>query len=154
MKTLALGRAALAAYDFGFLEDRYSSDYPNHAPAFDRYTEELRKFLELPLHCDGPLAAMSNGVDALWHTFINHTPQYAAFCDDVYGEFLHHQPRSEKFPVPVEAISNTYTLFPKIFGPMGDTWFEDIPPAHVIAVRNGQVPSAVQQLKWSGWPGR
>jgi len=156
MKALALHQnsATIAAYDFEYLRERYTDEHPQFAAHFDRYCDELRKFLELPLHCDGPLAAMSHGVDALWHLFITHTPQYAEFCDQVYGEYLHHQPRSPQYPVPTAAISNFYMVYPEVFGPVPDTWFEDIPPAHVAAVKMGQVPAALEQHKWSGWPGR
>lgn len=139
--------------DFGFLRERYTDDFPQYADRFDEAVQELRKFLALPKTSDGPLAAMSHAVDGLWHTFIVHTPQYAQFCDANYGRFLHHQPRSDTYPVPVEAISNFYVDYPKRFGAVPDIWFEDIPPAHVAAVALGQVPSAVRQLKWSGWPG-
>lgn len=141
-------------YDFGFLKDRFEDDYPHFAGRFDEAVIELKKFLSLPLTSDGPLAAMSHCVDALWHTFIQHTPQYMAFGQEMYGRnYLHHQPRSQHYPVPVSAISNFYTDYPKQFGPVPDIWFEDIPPAHVIAVSQGQVPLDVQNLKWSGWPG-
>jgi hypothetical protein len=31
-------------------------------------------------------------VDAGWHDFLEHTEDYAAFCMDVAGEFIHHRP--------------------------------------------------------------
>jgi hypothetical protein len=143
----------LQTYDFGYLRERYADEHPEYAHRFDDVVAELRKFLALPKTCDGPLAVMSHAVDGLWHTFINHTPQYAEFCEANYGRFLHHQPRSATYPVPVAAISNFYLTYPKVHGDVPDVWFEDIPPAHVAAVALGQVPSAVQQLKWSGWTG-
>lgn len=154
MKSVTEGRAALTAYDFSFLYPQYKTDYPNYDRGVNLYASELRKFLELPLHFGGPLAAMNHGVDKLWHTFIIHTPQYAEFCDEVYGEFLHHQPRSERFPVPAEAISNFYIEYPQHFVRVPDVWFENIPRAHVAAVALGQVPEEVRRLRWSGWPGR
>jgi hypothetical protein len=33
-------------------------------------------------------------VDDLWHEFVLHTADYAAFCDAALGRFLHHQPES------------------------------------------------------------
>jgi len=31
-------------------------------------------------------------LDEMWHTFVLFTREYAAYCDRVYGEFLHHAP--------------------------------------------------------------
>lgn len=31
-------------------------------------------------------------VDAAWHTFVLHTKQYAEFCQERYGRFIHHNP--------------------------------------------------------------
>lgn len=33
-------------------------------------------------------------IDAAWHEFILYTKDYAAFCDKMFGRFLHHVPRS------------------------------------------------------------
>lgn len=140
-------------FDFETLRGRYCEEHPEYAHRFDEAVAELKKFLAMPNHCAGPLAAMSHAVDGLWHTFIQHTPQYADFCDVSYGQFLHHQPRSAAYPVPTSAISNFYIDYPKIHGPVPDIWFEDIPEAHIAAVALGQVPADVQQLRWSGWPG-
>lgn len=143
----------LDGYDFGFLRPRYTNDFPQFAHRFDEVVANLRKFLTLPQTMGVPLAVMSHAVDGLWHEFIVHTPQYTEFCATNYGEYLHHQPRSETYPVPVEAIRNFYLEYPRYYGKVPDIWFEDIPPAYVAAVALGQVPAAVQQLRWSGWPG-
>jgi hypothetical protein len=42
---------------------------------------------------DGQVVGMpSRAVDEAWHGFILCTARYAKFCDDAYGEFLHHHP--------------------------------------------------------------
>jgi hypothetical protein len=33
-------------------------------------------------------------VDDMWHKFLLHTRDYAAFCDAAFGRFLHHEPES------------------------------------------------------------
>ena len=141
-------------YDFGFLADRFAADHPAYAARFGEYTLELGKFLQLPLLCDGPLAAMSEGVDGVWHDFIVHTPQYRDFCQEVYGGYLQHQPRSALHPVPIAAISNFYTLYPQFFGPVPEIWFENIPTQCIEQIARGEVPEEVQLLRWSGWPGK
>src|SRR3569832_2225713 len=36
--------------------------------------------------------AVSDAIDPFWHAHILHTRRYAAFCQDVYGQFIHHAP--------------------------------------------------------------
>lgn len=31
-------------------------------------------------------------IDEMWHTFILLTKDYAAFCQQYFGEFMHHEP--------------------------------------------------------------
>lgn len=147
-------RERLVLYDLSFLAERFAADFPAYADRFGECERELRRFLELPIRFDGPLACMSHGVDGLWHTFVNHTPQYVPFCDAVYDKYLDHQPRSDQFPVPLEAISNFYRQYPHYFGAVPDIWFEDIPEHERDAVRRGEEPPGLLYLRWSGWPGR
>lgn len=142
-----------ANFDFDTLRERYEDEHPEYAHRFDEVVRELKRFLAMPHSSSGPLAAMSHAVDGLWHEFINHTPQYARFCEDTFGRFLHHQPRSASYPVPTAAISNFYRDYPALYGETPAIWFEDIPSAHVAAVAMGQVPDDVRSLRWSGWPG-
>ena len=44
------------------VEQGLANSYP---PEVRHNAEEFRKFLELPLHVNGPLACMSNGIDAV-----------------------------------------------------------------------------------------
>jgi hypothetical protein len=37
-------------------------------------------------------------VDDMWHEFLLHTRDYAAFCDAAFGRFLHHEPESAMSP--------------------------------------------------------
>lgn len=151
---LSASRAYLAQYDFSFLKERFEDEHPEYAGRSAELTEELRKFLWLPCIHDGPLAAMSHGVDGQWHVFQVHTPQYREFCERVYGRSLDHQPRSERFPVPPAAISNFYAdAYPKEYGAVPKVWLEDIPEGAIPALLKGGVPEAVLALKWSGWPG-
>lgn len=36
--------------------------------------------------------------DDMWHEFLLHTRDYAAFCDAAFGQFLHHEPESTMSP--------------------------------------------------------
>lgn len=54
---------------------------------------------------DGHLAP-SPLVDVGWHAFLIHTREYAEFCRDVAGQFLHHVPDDPDTPsTPVSAAT-------------------------------------------------
>lgn len=52
---------------------------------------ELFDFLDAAAGTGAPQRP-SPAIDQAWHTFILHTRDYAAFCQDRYGRFIHHIP--------------------------------------------------------------
>jgi hypothetical protein len=56
-----------------------------------RWFVELVRFLDACDEAALPLAP-SKKVDRAWHEFVLHTRDYAAFCEERYGRFLHHDP--------------------------------------------------------------
>lgn len=142
----------LLAYDFSFLEDRFVEKFPRWRDSFPEIQRELKRFFFLTRETDKPLAVLSAKVDELWHLFILHTPQYSQFCNDLFNEFIHHQPHNPRTPVPPEAILNFYDLYPKTFRELPGLWSEDI-EEHILAIRQGRCPYELQ-FQWSGWTGR
>jgi hypothetical protein len=54
--------------------------------------EQLRLYFRVCLNKQPKWVAMpSRVVDVCWHSFICDTRQYQQFCDDVFGNFLHHE---------------------------------------------------------------
>lgn len=53
--------------------------------------EEMKKFLYLCATNDGSMAPPED-IDEIWHNFILYTGDYADFCLNTVGMFLHHQP--------------------------------------------------------------
>jgi hypothetical protein len=49
-------------------------------------------------HPKANLSMPSVVVDDLWHEFVLHTREYAAFCETALGRFLHHVPESAMSP--------------------------------------------------------
>ncbi|NHC15622.1 glycine-rich domain-containing protein [Motilibacter deserti] len=55
----------------------------------------LRQWFRLAARAPGAARAMPSPlVDDLWHELVLHTRDYADFCSDVLGRFLHHVPES------------------------------------------------------------
>lgn len=67
--------------------------------------EQLRLYLSICWKKKPRKVVMpSKLVDTCWHIFITDTRCYQQFCDDVFGHFLHHEPRVEVcLPLEVEA---------------------------------------------------
>lgn len=142
----------LLVYDLSFLQDRMGEKFPKWKSSFPEIQRELKRFFFLTSETDKPLAVLSAKVDELWHLFILHTPQYSQFCNDLFREYIHHQPHNPSTPVPPEAILNFYDLYPKTFGELPKVWSEDIEP-HMSEIRQGRCPADLQ-FQWSGWTGR
>jgi hypothetical protein len=54
--------------------------------------EQLRLYFRVCLNKQPKRVAMpSRLVDVCWHSFICDTRQYKQFCDDIFGDFLHHE---------------------------------------------------------------
>jgi hypothetical protein len=61
--------------------------------AFARDVErELRRYLILCALYPRRSIPMHGPVDQLWHTFLTFTHDYAEFCRQVAGRFIHHRP--------------------------------------------------------------
>lgn len=89
----------------------------------DEVVTEYRKFLGLVLLGNGGLAMTSEKVDEVWHNHILFTRDYADFCDDVFGGYLHHMPNTSFTPITPgggkrfrEAYRQTYGEVPMIWG--------------------------------------
>ncbi|MGW2563178.1 glycine-rich domain-containing protein [Streptomyces sp. NPDC001514] len=63
-------------------------------PTARRIVAQTAAFLAAGVH-SGQELAPSELVDIGWHTFILHTVDYAAFCQQIAGRFIHHVPEPQ-----------------------------------------------------------
>jgi hypothetical protein len=71
---------------------RYTEEQRLPAEVVREHERELKRYLVLcALDAEGAYG-MNGPVDELWHTFITFTRDYARFCDEVAGRFIHHVP--------------------------------------------------------------
>jgi len=62
-------------------------------------------------------------VDLGWHHFILHTQDYAKFCADCFGRFIHHEPGSAFMASPSRLdLAATVALAEGVFGPLSRNW--------------------------------
>lgn len=85
-------RALVPEQLFDQLVERIVRDEDMARPLATRIMDQALAFLAAcATDHDQPLAP-SSLVDIGWHTFLLHTRAYAAFCHQVAGRFLHHEP--------------------------------------------------------------
>src|SRR3954447_23969374 len=71
---------------------RYMDEQQLPAEVAREHERELKRYLTLCALYPDSAFGMAGPVDELWHTFITFTLDYARFCDQVAGRFIHHVP--------------------------------------------------------------
>lgn len=81
--------------------------------------EETKKFLILCSLRSGSALSPSKWIDRMWHRFLLHTREYAAFCQQL-GGFVHHQPAEAPQPGQVE---RTCTAMVDLYGSIDERFW-------------------------------
>ncbi|MFJ6645757.1 glycine-rich domain-containing protein [Streptomyces sp. NPDC091290] len=83
------------------LARRITADHPEITEATARrIVGQAAAFIAASGHQPGQSLAPSKLVDYGWHAFILHTVDYARFCQQVVGRFVHHVPTGEDDETP------------------------------------------------------
>lgn len=61
-------------------------------------------------------------IDNAWHHFILFTEDYAAFCDNYFGRFIHHRPATSRDVMPGDLAVKTRALAEKLYGELSLNW--------------------------------
>lgn len=80
----------------------------------------LKQYYALATVNSNNMHAVSAIVDPYWHSHVLHTKNYAKFCDDAIGYFMHHDPLDEDDTQKVKLVEGLYgytlgildTIFP------------------------------------------
>jgi len=92
---------AVDAYEFPFsVRQRVRLKHPDLQAEHTALVETaLRRWFRLLARRPSVRLSMPSVlVDDMWHEFLLHTRDYAAFCDAAFGQFLHHEPESTMTP--------------------------------------------------------
>ncbi len=82
----------ISLFDFAKVTDRYVKDSKVSTQEVAETLLELKRWFTLcALHPEKSYAT-GGKVDEMWHTFILFTKDYARFCQDIVGAFIHHSP--------------------------------------------------------------
>ncbi|OHV21298.1 hypothetical protein BBK14_27040 [Parafrankia soli] len=99
------GRFLVRPALFDWLVDRVAADteVAGDRDLATRIVDQALAFLAASATSPRTLAP-SRLVDVGWHTFLLHTREYAAWCDQVAGRFLHHIP-ADPADAPIDAVA-------------------------------------------------
>lgn len=82
----------ISTFDFGKVVQKYIKDYKVSIDTANDVLLELKRWFTLcVLHPEKPYVPGVK-VDPMWHIFILFTKDYARFCQETVGWFIHHQP--------------------------------------------------------------
>lgn len=93
-------KTALMNYKNKHVIERYCNEYNKPIKYGDELFEQLMKWLyasyKLQRSNAPPLMLQDLlAIDLMWHTFILFTKDYASFCYQHFGYFIHHIPKTE-----------------------------------------------------------
>lgn len=94
---------------------RLSAEYNWDNEFVDSAIDEYYRFIQL--HVTYPSETIVPGivVDKVWHDHILHTKNYIKFCNDCFGEYMHHDPKDRSIQTPTD-IQPTLDLYKQLFG--------------------------------------
>ena len=88
------------------------------------------KFLALAALEEGNGLVPPKAIDEAWHHFLLFTYEYADFCENYFGTFLHHVPSTSRSQPRGNLIPDTVKLAETFFGPLSENWSSDWRPEH------------------------
>lgn len=81
-------------------------------PTSEEYLQEgvfaLKQYYAIALLDPANAHAVSTAVDPFWHAHILHTQEYMQFCNQVVGEYMHHQPLDRRNKLQLENVRVLY----------------------------------------------
>jgi hypothetical protein len=109
---------------------RYAKEHHASPPEAAEIFQEMLKYLYLSYRAatDGPegfacvVSPEIEKIDWMWHTFLLFTMDYADFCEDHFGFFLHHVPSEAEADTPVDenahraAVERQFALVYDVLG--------------------------------------
>lgn len=123
--------ARIVAAAMAFPLDQVMASYRQYVSAEEAadIELELRRFLVICAMYPTTVVPMYGPVDRLWHHFITFTREYAAFCEQVAGRFIHHMPAERRAPLSrrKEDAQLFASLYRRSFGQMPSiAWWPDM----------------------------
>lgn len=113
---------AIDEYDLWFITERLNK---NSIPAHlvSQAAIEFKKYIALFGLGYETIGMISEEVDEVWHNFILFTKEYAKFCQECFGKFVHHAPNTSQHPqLSIDSVMNFVNAYTKVFGELPAIW--------------------------------
>jgi hypothetical protein len=114
----------LADYDLKPIRDRLHKDVLMPESWIDEAILEFRRYLGLRVLDPEPLMMFSKPIDNVWHTCLLFSRRYADLCQQVFGEFVHHEPAGGPAPDLVESWNRFQARYESTYGPLNRLWYK------------------------------
>jgi len=114
--------AALELADLWFVAERLERKGLLAADEIPESIREFKRYLALVGLGHRGLAMASPKIDEVWHAFILFTREYADFCQAVFGEFIHHVPRTSRTPASAQGPDGFLDAYRRVFGEPPRLW--------------------------------
>lgn len=86
--------SSVASYQNEAVVARFIRDYHKTPEQAEQCFDELKEFLAEVAVAANRIEPPSKDVDQMWHTFLLFTRDYAEFCKESFGKFIHHSPQA------------------------------------------------------------
>jgi len=100
---------AIDLHDFSLVKKKVAQDREGASEGYlDWGVHYLKRYYALQVLDPLNPPAMSRPIDPFWHVHTLFTHQYIAFCDQVFGEYLHHVPLLFKDKLATAFVAELY----------------------------------------------
>ncbi|MEX2054002.1 MAG: hypothetical protein WD883_00440 [Candidatus Colwellbacteria bacterium] len=107
---------AIDTYSFDKVLERIRKDGRVPEGLVDEAVVEFKRFLTLIALGHHQVGMTSEAVDEIWHTHILFTVDYTAFCDEVFGFYIHHFPDTSLSPIMPGSGERFFSAYEQVFG--------------------------------------
>lgn len=136
----------ILSYKNKYVFKRYQKDYPNNKLTAHMAFHELMKYFWLSKKHKIDITKNQNNkeldfmfamysemkeIDDMWHTFLLFTKEYTSFCEENFGEFIHHQPNIDEEEISAEVFKRDFNRFVSyVYDNLGEKtlkiWFSEL----------------------------
>ncbi len=109
------------AYKHPELVERFKRDLGLGTDAAETLFMDVKMYLYLAAATNKRLAPTKQ-IDKGWHEFLMYTKDYASFCHQFFGRFVHHVPTPVLVPHVVDDLRSTIECARKEFGTLSTNW--------------------------------
>lgn len=107
----------LEQYDLSFVEERLKSHQLLEEDIVPKAIEGFKRYIGLAMLGHKHVSVPNKAVDEVWHTFLLYTKEYADFCKQLCGYFIHHCPENSVYATSSETSDSlTSELYFRYFG--------------------------------------